>query len=68
MLIKRGMTVRCPWREYGDDTNLTGVVLSVARGTVRVRWNADGDVTPAGDESLFPPAMAAALDIVEGQS
>ncbi len=52
-MFKRGDVVRAPWRVYGDDTNLTGVITSVSKKGIRVRWNADGDVTPEGDESLF---------------
>lgn len=54
--IKKGDVVLAPWREFGDDANLTGIVVSVARGMARVVWNADGDVTSAGDESMVPLA------------
>ncbi len=53
-MLKKGDIVRAPWRENGDDRDLTGVVLHVKRGMVQVRWLANGDVTPAGDESSFP--------------
>jgi hypothetical protein len=51
--LKKGMVVRAPWREFGDDKNLTGLIVSVSKKGIRVIWNADGDVTQAGDESLF---------------
>ena len=52
MAIRKGSIVRAPWRDAGDDRNLTGVVQSVRKGMARIIWNGDGDVTPAGDESL----------------
>lgn len=55
MAIQRGDIIRAPWRIYGDDENLTGEVISVTKQGIRVRWHNDGDVTPAGDESLFQP-------------
>lgn len=49
-----GDTIRAPWREFGDDKDLTGVVFKrTSRGAISVRWNGDGDVTPEGDESTF---------------
>lgn len=65
MTVKRGDTVKCPWAKYGDDTNLTGIVTSVTRGKVVVRWNGDGDVTPEGDESTFIGYMIDQLEKVE---
>lgn len=52
--LKKGDVIRAPWREHGDDVNMTGVVFSIRKGLVWVRWNADGDVTPEGTESSFP--------------
>lgn len=51
MTINVGAVIRAPWRHYGDDANLTGSVIRARRDTVIVRWNADGTVTPQGDES-----------------
>ena len=52
--LKKGDVVRAPWRDMGDDVNLTGVVIKRTRdGSVVVLWNGDGDVTPARDESTL---------------
>lgn len=51
--LRTGDTVRAPWCYDGDDANLTGIVIARKNGKVIVRWNGDGTVTPAGDESVF---------------
>lgn len=63
--LRKGMVVRAPWREFGDDANLTGVVVRVKAHSVEVRWNGDGDVTPAGDASFFE-RNGTKVEVVEG--
>lgn len=59
--LKRDDIIRAPWREFGDDINLTGVVIGKEkRGTV-VRWNGDGDVTGKDVESIIVPMQAVEL-------
>lgn len=51
--LRKGDVIKAPWREHGDDQNLTGTILSVTKHGVKVRWNGDGDTTPEGDESTL---------------
>lgn len=64
-MLKVGSIVRAPWHNDGDDANLTGIVTRIRAGKVTVTWNADGDVTEAGSESIWTVTQAnAVLEIV----
>ena len=55
--VRIGSVVRPPWRDAGDDADMTGSVTHVRRGQVEVIWHANGTVTQQGDESRFPLAV-----------
>ena len=51
--LRKGMVVKCPWSQFGDDPEMTGTVTKVDRKVAWVVWHGNGTVTPAGAESGF---------------